>query len=174
MCRVQSPRLATVEALSQVRRVPEVEVADLRALDAHYTEEMSRPHLECLGVPRRHHELGNFGQLSARPVVESGVQRRQLLDRTGGALRGAAASGGGVVCADFVMLIVPPKVGSDPLTTRMPHRWSDRISCLDAEGRRVCPIRRRLWAVSLKCIASLLPRGKRSWHRPAVLLDQKH
>src|SRR5712671_5341422 len=34
MCRVKSPRLATVEALSQVMRVLEVEVADLRALDA--------------------------------------------------------------------------------------------------------------------------------------------
>ena len=34
MCRVQSPRLATVEALNQVVRVPEVEVPDLRALDA--------------------------------------------------------------------------------------------------------------------------------------------
>src|SRR6516162_5722375 len=32
---------------------------------------------------------------------------------TGGALRRAAASGGGVVCANFVMPSVPPKVGSD-------------------------------------------------------------
>src|SRR5690348_18119383 len=76
MCRVQSPRLATVEALSKVMRVPEVEVADLRALDAHNAEEVSRRHLECLGVPRRHRELVNFRQLGARPVVKRGIERR--------------------------------------------------------------------------------------------------
>src|SRR5205807_7557118 len=81
MCRVKSPRLATVEALSQVMRVPEVEVANLRALDADNAEEVSRRHLERLGVPRRHRELGNFRQLSARPVVKRGVERWQLLDR---------------------------------------------------------------------------------------------
>src|SRR6266446_9091552 len=81
MCRVQSPRLATVETLSQVMRVPKVEVADLRALDTHNAEEVSRRDLECLGVPRRHRELGNFGQLGARPVVKRGIERWQLLDR---------------------------------------------------------------------------------------------
>src|SRR6516162_4849664 len=81
MCRMQSPRLATVEALGQVMRVPEVEIADLRALDTDYTEEVSRPHLECPGIPGRHRELGNFRQLSARPVVKRGVERWQLLDR---------------------------------------------------------------------------------------------
>ena len=34
MRRVQSPRLAAVKALSQIMRVPEVEIPDLRALDA--------------------------------------------------------------------------------------------------------------------------------------------
>ena len=81
MCRVQSPRLATVEALSQVMRVPEVEIPDLRALDAHNPEEVPRRHLECLGFPRRHRELGNFGHLSPCPVVKCGVERWQLLDR---------------------------------------------------------------------------------------------
>src|SRR5580704_13900153 len=81
MCRVKSPRLATVEALSQVMRVPEAEVADLRALDADNAEEVSRQHLERLGVPRRHRELGNLGELSARLVVKRGVERWQLLDR---------------------------------------------------------------------------------------------
>src|SRR6266853_4465395 len=81
MCRVQSPRLATVETLSQVMRVPKVEVADLRALDAHDAEEVSRRHLECLSVSRRHRELGNFGRLGARPVVKRGIERWHLLDR---------------------------------------------------------------------------------------------
>ena len=36
MCRVQSPRLATIEALSQIMRIPEVEIPDLRALVAHH------------------------------------------------------------------------------------------------------------------------------------------
>ena len=45
---------------------------------------------------------------------------------TGGALRRAAASGGGVVCGNFVMLSVPPKVGSDaPSIPRpWPVRWA--------------------------------------------------
>src|SRR5215469_12658827 len=81
MRRMQSPRLATVKTLTQVMRVPKIEVADLRALDAHNAKEVSRGHLECLGVPRRHRELGNFGQLSARPVVKRGVERWQALDR---------------------------------------------------------------------------------------------
>ena len=81
MRRMQSPRLATVEMLSQVMRIPEVEIANLRVLDAHNTEEMSRRRLECQGVTRRHRELGNFGQLSSRPVVKRGIERWQLLDR---------------------------------------------------------------------------------------------
>src|SRR5215472_6158941 len=81
MCRVQSSHLAAAEALSQIMRVPEVEVADLRTLDAQNMEEVSRRHLECLAVPRQHHELCNFRQLSARLVVKRGVERWQLLDR---------------------------------------------------------------------------------------------
>src|SRR6516162_3464593 len=81
MCRVKGPRLATVEAFCQVMRVPEVQVPNLRALDAHNAEEVSRGRLECLGVPRRHRELGDFGQLSLRRVVKRGVKRWQLLDR---------------------------------------------------------------------------------------------
>src|SRR5262249_34900113 len=68
LCGVQGPRLATVEALCQVMCVPEVEVANLRTLDADNAEEVPRRHLECLDIPRRHRELGNFGQLGARPV----------------------------------------------------------------------------------------------------------
>src|SRR5215471_3407802 len=83
MRRMQSPRLAAVETLSQVMRVPEIEVADVRALDAHNAEEVSRRHLECRGVPRRHRELGNLAQLGARLVVKRGVERWQLLERIG-------------------------------------------------------------------------------------------
>jgi|SRR6516162_3261117 hypothetical protein len=81
MCRVQSPRLATVEALCQVMRAPEVEVPNLRALDADNAEEVSRRHLEGLGVTRRHGELGDFGQLNPCRVVKCGVERWQSLDR---------------------------------------------------------------------------------------------
>src|SRR6516165_1963606 len=81
MCRVQSPRFATVEALCQVMRVPEVEVPNLRALDADNAEEVPRRHLECFGFPRQHRELGNIGKLSACRVVKRGVERWQLLDR---------------------------------------------------------------------------------------------
>ena len=59
MCRVQSPRFATVEALCQVMRVPEVEVPNLRALEADNTEEVPRRRLERLGLPRRHGELAD-------------------------------------------------------------------------------------------------------------------
>jgi hypothetical protein len=48
----------------------------LRAFYAHDTEKVSRRHLECPGVPGRHLELGNYGQLSAGPVVKTGVERR--------------------------------------------------------------------------------------------------
>src|SRR5215813_6374442 len=81
MCCVQSPRLATVEALCQVVRIPKVEVANLRALDADNAEEVSRRNLECLGVPRQDRELHNFGKLSACRVVKRRVERWQFLDR---------------------------------------------------------------------------------------------
>src|SRR6516225_737799 len=89
-------------------RKPEAAAADLRALNAHNTEEVSRRRLECLGVPRRNPELGNFGQLSARPVVKRGVERWQLLDRIRQHRRCVASRRrirGGVVCADFVVLL---------------------------------------------------------------------
>src|SRR6516164_11667509 len=81
MGRVQSARLATVEALCQVMRVPEVQVPDLRALYADNAEEVPRRHLKCHGLARQHHKLGNVGQLSACRVVELGVERWQLIDR---------------------------------------------------------------------------------------------
>src|ERR1700758_204937 len=75
MCRVQSPRLATVEVLTQVMRVPEVEVPDLWALDAHNAEEVACRHLERLRFPRRHRELGDFGHLSPCLAVKCGPER---------------------------------------------------------------------------------------------------
>src|SRR5215471_5834794 len=75
MCRMQSPRLAAVEAFSQVMRVPEVEVADLRALDAHNSEEMSHLHLECLGVTRRR-TMANARPNTSAPAVPRAAQRR--------------------------------------------------------------------------------------------------
>src|SRR5215472_11428088 len=81
MCRMQSPRLAAVEALGQVMRIPEVEVSDLRTLDTDNAEEVTCRDLERLGLPRRHHDVGNFGQLGARPVVKRGIERWRLLDR---------------------------------------------------------------------------------------------
>ena len=127
MCRVQSSRLATVEALSQIMRVPEVEVPDLWTLDAHNAEEMPRRHLERPGFPRRHREFGNFGHLSPCPVVKCGVERWQLLDRIRQRRLPCAAPprpGGGVVCADFVMLSGPPEVDSD--APRIPRHWPAR------------------------------------------------
>ena len=76
---MQSPGLAALEALGQVMRIPEVEVPDLWALDAQNAEEVPCRHLECLGFPRRHRELDNFGHLSPCPVAECGVKRWQLL-----------------------------------------------------------------------------------------------
>ena len=117
MCRVQSPRLTTVKALSQIVRIPEVEVPDLRALEADNTEEVSRRHLECLGYLRQHYELGNVGQLSAWSVVKNVASNDGNCSTeyasTGGALRRTAASGGGVMCPGFIMLSFPQKVGSD-------------------------------------------------------------
>src|SRR5215469_16212907 len=70
MRRMKSPRLASVEMLSQVMRIPEVEIANLRALDAHNTKEMSRRHLECLGV-RRRRRMWVFRQSLSSSVLAS-------------------------------------------------------------------------------------------------------
>src|SRR5262249_9664333 len=85
-------------SLCQVMRIPKVEVADLRALDADNGEEVARRHLECGGVARQRHELGKFGQLRACGVVKRGIERCYCTTEyvsTDSALRRAAASGGG-------------------------------------------------------------------------------
>jgi ATP-dependent DNA ligase len=74
-------------------RVPEVEVPDLWALDADNAEEVSRRHLECLGFPRRHRELGNFrhllealaGQVAAALNIDEAILDGEIIaaDETG-------------------------------------------------------------------------------------------
>mmetsp|Transcript_99527 Transcript_99527/g.310083 ORF Transcript_99527/g.310083 Transcript_99527/m.310083 type:complete len:316 (+) Transcript_99527:92-1039(+) len=75
--RMQLARLAREEALREVVRVIQVEVADLRALAGHDAEELPGAHLESAGVPRWHHDLPGQSQVAPRPLVQRGVVRRQ-------------------------------------------------------------------------------------------------
>ena len=54
---------------------------------------------------------------------------------TGGAMRRAAASGGGVVCAGFIMPSVPPKVGSDAARISVS---GSLVGLFEAEPRQLC------------------------------------
>ena len=54
---VQRPRLAAEEALGEIVRIPEIEVADLRAFDADDAEELPARHAKGAGIAGRHHEL---------------------------------------------------------------------------------------------------------------------
>ena len=61
-------------------RVPQVQIADLRAVDAVNSEEVSGRHLETASVAEWHQHLVDRLQFSARPLVECQIVRRQLLD----------------------------------------------------------------------------------------------
>src|SRR6516164_11479754 len=73
MCRVQSSRLATVEALSQVMRVPEVEIPDLRALVAHHDRRQAG-HLWRLWRGRLNPWIG-FAPLNGLPQKSAHMPR---------------------------------------------------------------------------------------------------
>ena len=80
MRRVQRPRLAAEEALGEIGGVPQVEVADLRALDADDAEEMPGRNVECARLARRHDRLADLRHALSRAVVERRVIGRQPIE----------------------------------------------------------------------------------------------
>src|SRR5690242_18533163 len=77
---VEGPRLGTPEALSEIARVPEIEIADLRPLDADDAEKVSRRHFEGTTIAGRYGDLAHLGKIAARAIVERGIVWRQMLD----------------------------------------------------------------------------------------------
>ena len=88
MGRVQLPSLGGVEPLLEIVGVPEVQVADLGALNAPDAEEMSRWNLEGFAVPRGDEDLVGFGHGFAGGGVDICVEGRKIRD-------GVADDGGG-------------------------------------------------------------------------------
>jgi muconolactone delta-isomerase len=55
-----SARLAREEALGEIVRVPEIEIADLGTFDADDPKELSTQHPESPGVAWRHHDFSDL------------------------------------------------------------------------------------------------------------------
>ena len=51
---MERPRLAAEEALGEIVRVPEIEIADLGAFDADDAKELAARHAKCAGIAGRH------------------------------------------------------------------------------------------------------------------------
>ena len=77
--RVQGARLAAEETFREVVRVPQVQVADLRAFGVDDAEQMPRGDLECPPVPRRHDHFVHQGHALADPLVEGPVPGGHLV-----------------------------------------------------------------------------------------------
>src|SRR4051812_23732036 len=78
---MQRPGLAAVEMLRQIVCIPQIEIADLRTLDADDSEEMTGRYAKNSRVARRHDGFGNLGQLQSRAFVELPVVGRQHVHR---------------------------------------------------------------------------------------------
>ena len=93
MGRVERAGLAAEEALGEICRAPQVEVADLRALDAENAEKMPGRNVERAPLARRNDGLANLLHARARIVVERRVVSGQLVERIDdNGLRGATLS----------------------------------------------------------------------------------
>src|SRR6202042_1474206 len=79
--RIEGARLAAEEALGEIGGVPQVEVADLRALDADDAEKMPGGNVERAPLARRDDYLGDLRHPRARIVVERRVVAGQPVDR---------------------------------------------------------------------------------------------
>ena len=77
---MQGAGLAAVEPLAEIVCVPEIEIADLGALDADDPEHVTGRHLEGLGIARRNRELRDLGHARPDAVVEGRIEARELLE----------------------------------------------------------------------------------------------
>jgi len=78
---MQRARLAAEEAFGQIAGVPEVEVADLRPLDADDAKEMPLGHPKAAPFPRRDDGLADLRQILPRCIQQAEVGRRKRFDR---------------------------------------------------------------------------------------------
>src|SRR3954467_1596002 len=91
---VQRARLAREEALREIVRVPEIEIADLRALDADDAKDVSGRRAEGARLPRRDDGFRDFCEVTPHGFVKRAVIGRELVDGVaddracGAALRG--------------------------------------------------------------------------------------
>ncbi len=84
MGRVERARLAAEEPLGEICCAPQIEVADLRPLDADDAEKMSGLDVERPRLARRHDCLADLRQPHARIVVEGRVIDGQPVERVDG------------------------------------------------------------------------------------------
>lgn len=73
--------LAAEEALGQIDGVPQIEVADLWALDADDAKDVPRRRIESASFARWNDRLADLCHACSRVVVERGVVGRQQVDR---------------------------------------------------------------------------------------------
>ena len=141
--RVQGARLAAEEALGKVSGAPQVEIADLRSLDADNAEEGAGRDIERTSLPRRDDRLVHFRHADARCLEQGGVEWRQPVggidDAQERRLAALAASAGGGVC------------GKRAMTNPVERNRSRRVG----RGRR--SLRRRL--ASLPFLSAILCAG---------------
>src|SRR5690242_19785641 len=78
---VEGAGLAAEEALRQVASVPQVEVADLRALWAGDAKKMAGGHGEGASIARWYDRLGDLSHFAAGGLVKGRVERRQVFNR---------------------------------------------------------------------------------------------
>ena len=100
---VERARLAAEEALGEIGGVPQVEVADLRPLDAENPKKMAGRNVERAPLAGRDDRLADLRHPRTGVVVECGVVSRQPVDRINDdRFCGATPSGvsGGGVCGE--------------------------------------------------------------------------
>ena len=78
---IERPRLAAEEALGEIRGVPQIEVADLRAFDADDAEKMPGGYVKSPRFARRRDDLADLRDAGARVVVERSIIGGQPVER---------------------------------------------------------------------------------------------
>ena len=78
---IKRPRLAAEEPFGEIARAPQIEVADLRPLDADDAKEMPRRNVERASLARRHDRFADLRHARARILVERRVIGGQPVER---------------------------------------------------------------------------------------------
>ena len=78
---IERARLAAEEPFGEITRAPQIEVADLRPLNADDAKEMPRRNVERSPLAWRHDRFADLRHTCARIVVERRVIGGQLVER---------------------------------------------------------------------------------------------